>query len=288
MKPLSGHRVPQLIQSRLDKLTPQFSQLPPPHSRRLAIAGHTAGWVASKAQEAIKGCPGVHTDPDTSAIHITTTEGAHVMSLQAVLDTLAQALHQAGCLKGWRNEPIDVMVGGQRLATLERAAMRPLGLLTRAVHLNAWSASGGLWVARRADDKPTDPGCWDTAVGGLVSAGEGLDLALVRESAEEAGLTPSDLAQRTPLRTVAQVARRIPEGYQVEEVLVADCVLPEQVVPVNQDGEVSAFECVSLPELLDRLAAGVFTMEAELAILDSLRCQLTGDGVAIDSRGGSV
>src|SRR3546814_3997194 len=70
--------------------------------------------------------------------------------------------------------------------------MRPLGLLTRAVHLNAWTPDGRLWIARRALSKSTDPGMWDTLVGGLAGSREDLEQALLRECAEEAGLERSE------------------------------------------------------------------------------------------------
>lgn len=268
MKPLSEGYLSSWVEKRLAELAPRFQQPPPVDSRRLMVAGRPAGWVTDTARKVIEYCPGVYFDMATT--HIVATDHYAAHSLQHVLDTVARTLHTAGCLPGWRDEPVDVIANGQLVATLERAAMRPLGLFTRAVHLNAWSASGGLWVARRADTKATNPGRWDTTVGGLVSAGEGVDLTLVRESAEEAGLSAQNLARRTSLRIAAKLACRIPEGYQVEELLVADCILPKDVSPANEDGEVSAFECMSMPDLLEHLAAGVFTLEAELAILDSL------------------
>src|SRR3546814_20465621 len=86
--------------------------------------------------------------------------------------------------------------------------------------------------------KATDPGKWDTLVGGLAGAGEGLDAALLRESHEEAGLTPADLARRSALRVILRMPKRLPEGYQVEDVLLCECVLADSVKPVNHGGEV--------------------------------------------------
>ena len=151
--------------------------------------------------------------------------------------------------------------------------MRPLGLLTKAVHLNGWSADGRLWLARRAPTKATDPGKWDTLVGGLAVAAEPLDTSLVRECHEEAGLTPYDLRGRSPLRVILRMHRRLPEGYQVEDVLVSDCVLEEGTVPQNQDGEVSEIRLATVEETFSMLEAGLFTDEAEACILDSLREQ---------------
>src|SRR5690606_32509291 len=120
-------------------------------------------------------------------------------------------------------------------------------------------------------NKSTDPGMWDTLAGGLVAAGEDLESALLRESFEEAGLPAVALAAHGPLRTVLRMHRRLDDGYQVENVLNSDCVLDEGVVPHNLDGEVLTFRCVAMPELWDMIVHGAFTLEAELAILDSLR-----------------
>ncbi|MFU1978367.1 NUDIX hydrolase, partial [Bordetella avium] len=147
----------------------------------------------------------------------------------------------------------------------------PLGLLTRAVHLNAWTPDGRLWVARRALSKSTDPGMWDTLVGGLVGSGEPLDSALVRECAEEAGLEPAQIHQREPLRLVLRMQRHLPEGYQVEDLLTSTCVLAEDARPSNRDGEVMEIATLPLAETVARIEAGEFTLEAALVILEDIR-----------------
>jgi 8-oxo-dGTP pyrophosphatase MutT (NUDIX family) len=104
----------------------------------------------------------------------------------------------------------------------------------------------------------------------LAGAGENLDISLLRESNEEAGLEPADLEARTPLRTILRMHRRLPEGYQVEDVLVSDVTLGESVVPRNIDGEVSEIRLVSIADLWGMLEQNAFTREAELVILEGL------------------
>src|SRR5699024_8211743 len=157
------------------------------------------------------------------------------------------------------------------IGAIERAAVRPLGLLTSAVHLNAWSKDGRLWIARRADHKPTNPGLWDTLVGGLVAADEGLELGLLRESEEEAGLSPTALAEREPLRHCARLHMQLPEGYQVEDLWASDCVLDDRLTPRNQDGEVADIRLACLDEVMALIQDQRFTKEAQLIIIDSLR-----------------
>jgi mutator protein MutT len=56
-----------------------------------------------------------------------------------------------------------------------------------------------LLLGRRALHCRSYPGCWDI-IGGHVEAGETLEQTLVREVAEEIGVTPVDFAKLTSLR----------------------------------------------------------------------------------------
>ncbi|MDH0734573.1 NUDIX hydrolase [Achromobacter spanius] len=239
----------------------------PDGAHALYIAGRRCGWATHAACDALRDAPGVICDD--AALHI----GAHLTpgaALNAVLENTAQLLRQANCLRGWRDELLDVMDGDDVLGVIERAAVRPLGLLTHAVHLNAWTPDGSMWVARRALSKSTDPGMWDTLVGGLAGCGEDLELALVRECGEEAGLDAPDLANRTPLRTILRIHRRLPEGYQVEDVLTSTCVLAAGVRPANRDGEVMEIATVDVATVLRQIAEGEFTLEAALVIVEDI------------------
>lgn len=191
-------------------------------------------------------------------------------ALDGVLEQTAQLLRQANCLRGWRDELLDVLDGDIALGVIERAAVRPLGLLTKAVHLNAWTPDGRIWIARRALSKSTDPGMWDTLVGGLAGSGEPLEKALVRECGEEAGLDAPDLTRRSPLRTILRIHRRLPEGYQVEDVLTSTCVLAADARPANRDGEVMEIAAADVDTVVRRVAEGEFTLEAALVIIEDI------------------
>lgn len=271
MKSVSVNSLASLITARQKALVPQIQQLPPPGSRPLTVAGCVAGWITARAAQALAEQPGVRLDHE--ATHIFAPRQP-ALGLNIVLSQMALVLREAGCLRGWRNELLDIYGEGRHLGVIERAAMRPLGMLTRAVHLNAWTPDGRLWIARRALSKATDPGLWDTLVGGLVGAGENLETSLLRESHEEAGLLPENLHDRSPLRMVLRMHRRLPEGYQVEDMLVSDCVLAESVQPNNLDGEVSEIRTVDLTELFHLLEAGEFTLEAEVVVLEALKRRL--------------
>lgn len=191
--------------------------------------------------------------------------------LTTALEQVALALREAGLAGAWRDEQLAVTdEEGHVLGTVERAAVRPLGIATRAVHLAGRSPDGRHWVQRRALNKPNDPGMWDTLMGGMVPATDTLQAALARETHEEAGLALGALQQ---LRHGGRVAMRRPSGgggaaggYTVELVDWFQCIVPEDIEPVNQDGEVDEFRLMTAQEVLQRLHRNEFTLEAALVL----------------------
>ena len=203
--------------------------------------------------------------------------------LTSGLALLAQALQAAGLAGAWRDEQLAVCdVSGRRLGTVERAAVRPLGIATQAVHLVGFGPSGGLdsgmWVQQRAMSKATEPGMWDTLMGGMVPAADSLQEALARETWEEAGL---HLAQLQGLRLGGGVDLRRPSddgrnaaGYMLEHIDWFTCTVPAGLQPVNQDGEVSQFLLLSQAELLQKLQRDEFTLEAACVLVAALGLDL--------------
>ena len=86
---------------------------------------------------------------------------------------------------------------------------------------------------------------------------------------EEAGLVVADLRdlERCPPITIR---RPVAEGYMVERIEVFRALVPDDVVPNNRDGEVERFDRLAHAALLERLAAGEFTLEATLILDRSL------------------
>lgn len=185
----------------------------------------------------------------------------------ASLAAIAAWLHDAGLAGRWRDELLSVVDAGQRtVAAVERSVVRVLGLTTCAVHLVGHAFDGQrVWVQQRAFDKATDPGMWDTLMGGQVAAGETAETALARETWEEAGL---DVATLLDLRRGERITIRRPvaQGYMIECIDLYTARLPAGVEPCNRDGEVERFECLDPAALQERLAGGEFTLEASLIL----------------------
>ena len=184
------------------------------------------------------------------------------------LNQLAEALRRAGLAGAWRDEQqAESDQHGRRVGTVERAAVRPLGITTQAVHLVGQAGDGRFWVQQRAFNKPNDPGLWDTLMGGMISSADTLDSALARETWEEAGLHLTDLQA---LRYGGRIHTCRPAndgggaGYLDEYLDWYRCTVPDGLVPVNQDGELETFALRDDHGLLQNMQQGLFTLEAML------------------------
>lgn len=193
-------------------------------------------------------------------------EVADAGAIDPTLANLAQWLHAHGLAPAWRDERLAVTdAHAMPVAAIERAAMRALGIASHAVHLMVCDERGRMWAQQRAFNKASDPGQWDTTVGGLIAAGESTLQALAREAWEEAGVRIDELQGLAPLGRIS-VRRPVAEGYLVEHIDVFEATALHGLTPVNQDGEVACFECLDVQALIERLHAGAFTREAGLML----------------------
>ena len=238
-------------------------------ARRLPffIDGHLVGSVAREHLAALRDWPQA-LRVDARAVNLVAAEAT------AVLAQINAALREQGLLRGWRDEPFAVfsLDDGSRQARTERAAARFWGMLTLAAHANGYVAGPGgapthLWIAQRSLSKATDPGLFDSLVGGGVPDGQTPYETLLREGHEEAGQDEARMRQATPGR-VLRLQRDIPEGLQLEDLHVWDLALPAGETPRNLDGEVQAFACLPLDEALALAAGSRMTVDAALVTLD--------------------
>lgn len=201
----------------------------------------------------------------------------HAADATAALNAVAQRLRQQGRCGLWRNEQLDVRADevAQPLATIERGAVRPLGIATQAVHLIGLHPDGSMWVQQRAWDKATHPGKWDTLMGGMVSSGDSIADALARETREEAGL---EVAQLQHCSHGGHVDFACPSeeggtgvGYMRERIHWYTATVPAGVVPESRDGEVAHFQCLEPAVWQQWLLEHRFTPEAGLVLADYLQ-----------------
>lgn len=188
------------------------------------------------------------------------------------LDVIARAMRDAGAAHVWRDEKLPVTdESGAVLGSIERGAVRPLGITTFAVHMAGFSPDGRHWVQQRSFQKANDPGLWDTLMGGMIPAAESLETALERETLEEAGLR---IAQLREVRHRGRVltrrpARDVAAGYIVEWIDWFSCQVPGGIEPRNLDGEVERFALLDDAQVIRRLQGDEFTLEAAVVLSES-------------------
>ena len=220
----------------------------------LELAGNRIGWLRPALAARLGAWPGV----------LRARSDRVVLLNPYGLDAVVEQLAKEGLIPGWRNERYRIA----ELFEIERAAARPFGLTTHAVHLNGIVGGERMWLARRSATKPIDPGMLDNLVGGGVTAGLAPDHVLVKESWEEAGI-PAELSRKAMPRGTTSVLREVPEGVQSEIIFIYDLALPADFRPRNQDGEVSEFKLLPFGEIdFDTL-----TYEAAIVARDYLSRQ---------------
>lgn len=219
-----------------------------PGSRlRLWLGTHPVGWLTHAVADRLAEC----------APLVRTTEQA-MLPADVELPAIGRALAEAGLYR-LRNESFDVWSddGGPALGTIDRGAMPVLGLLAVGAHLNGLvrRADGvWLWVARRAKNRPLDPGKLDHLVAGGVPAGLTPAQTLLKEAGEEAGV-PAALVARAVLAGEIEYAMERPEGLRRDRLVCYDLDLPEDFRPRPADGEVESFELWPVAEALARVRA---------------------------------
>lgn len=192
---------------------------------------------------------------------------------QQLAQTAAQ-WRDAGWLNGWRNEKfMAYFQDGTPCFEMERAAFRPLGLTSRAVHLNGLTRMPDgevrMWVGRRSPFKDVAPNRLDNLMGGGIAAGETLQIALEREGWEEAGI-PAGKLELLPQAALLLAERPVARGLHREWLHAFDVWLTAQEIPQNQDGEVEAHLLMPLAEVEQHIINGQFMSDAALVAIDCM------------------
>lgn len=162
-------------------------------------------------------------------------------------------LAEAGRLPPPQGEayPVVMRWGDPHLLTVDRAFAAALGIPAFGLHVNGYVRSVGekrVWIARRALDRRVSPGQLDNLVGGGQPADLTLDQNLLKEAAEEAGLTADQCAGARPTSAVSYTMET-EFGLRRDVLFIYDLPLDPQFAPVNTDGEVDTFLLMTMAEV---------------------------------------
>jgi 8-oxo-dGTP pyrophosphatase MutT (NUDIX family) len=237
------------------------------------IGDETAGWVRRDVAARLAKYPTVFT-VDDKAVRLRD----HLASFDhrsAAVGDVARDLYEAGVFSGWRNEwfPVQKHFGAPPLMRLERAAVPMFGNHAFGVHMNGYVRAGDrlkLWIGKRADDRPIEPGKLDHLVAGGIPLGMGVKECLAKECEEEAAI-PAALAAQA--RSAGAIRYRMEhQGWlRNDTMFVYDLELPADFVPANNDGEIASFRLMELGAVEEILAAGEdFKFNVALVLIDFL------------------
>ncbi len=129
------------------------------------------------------------------------------------------------------------------------------GRLHPVVHLHIVDDRDRIFLQKRATTKQIQPGKWDTAVGGHVSSGENIQQALIRETAEEVGLTG-----KFP---VTLIARYVWETDVESELVHMFCGRYNKTVTIPNTDEIDEGKFWRLKRIKENIGKGVFTPNFE-------------------------
>jgi isopentenyldiphosphate isomerase len=176
-------------------------------------------------------------------------------SRSAAVVPVLRALDAEGWFSGWRDEAYPVGAGfyDEPFFEMERTAVPRFGVAAFGVHVNGFVRDGDellLWIARRADDKPTYPGMLDNMVAGGQPVGLGLLENVIKEAAEEAAVPAEIAAQAKPVGAISY-QHQDDNCLKPDTMFVFDMELPKEFVPKNTDGELSGFQLLPVREVME-------------------------------------
>ncbi|HQW37479.1 MAG TPA: DUF4743 domain-containing protein [Usitatibacteraceae bacterium] len=236
------------------------------------VREHPVGWLRPSFADLLRRWP--HYFEVTAAYASLRASPDTVHGRTAALAEVTATLAREGVIRGWRDEPVSVShhYAAPELLRVERAATRHFGMMAYGAHLNGFTRRHGepfLWIARRAATKSVDPDRLDNLVGGRIACGYTVDETIRKEAWEEAGIPPA-LLKGVSCASVVRVEYSVPEGLHREILFAHDLWLPEDFRPQNQDGEVARLYCLSIPEAIEAILAGEFTLDAGAVTVDAL------------------
>lgn len=261
------HGLPPTLSALLPRHLSRAQQPVPRGLLRFTLGDVPLGWIHPMRVPALQACwPELQL---SAGLARWDALGMDVAQRSERIASVATALRARQAIAGWRDEafacehPVQDPCAepGETLFSLERAAFRFFGLMSRAVHINGFLPGARLLCGRRALSKATDPGRLDNLAAGGVPVGEDVRACAQRELWEEAGV-PMTLSASLQPRGQLRSTRMTAEGLHDEVLHVYSLVLPPGFVASNRDGEVSEFLTLDLETLAQRLGRDEFSVDA--------------------------
>lgn len=243
----------------------------PEKYRSLVVEGKTLGRVDHAFAASLSAFKDVFTvTPDTVTLRDDlATPQARTHAVADVLETL----RAEGMFPGWRGEhyPVSESFYAAPALTVERATVPRFGTMGYGVHLNGYVRKSGvlhMWIGKRSMQKQTGPGKLDQVVAGGQPVGLSVWDNLMKECAEEAGMSDALAATATPVGTVSYLTERA-EGLRHDVLFNYDIDVPVDFQPTPTDGEVDAFYLWPIEDVMARIReTDDFKFNAALVIID--------------------
>jgi 8-oxo-dGTP pyrophosphatase MutT (NUDIX family) len=236
------------------------------------VREHALGWLRPSFADQLRRWPHVF---DVNSGYVTLRVKPDTVAARSeALAEVTREMQRDGLIRGWRDELIRIShhYAAPELLRIERAASRHFGMMCYGAHVNAYTRVNGLtrvWIGRRSNSKPVDPGKLDNLVGGRIAAGFTVDETLRKEAWEEASIPPA-LLEGVVCVSAVRVEYSVPDGLHREVLFVHDLWLPEDFKPANQDGEVAEIRLMPLEEVVECILQGEFTLDAGTVMVDGL------------------
>ena len=237
------------------------------------VSDARVGWIHHEFSHALlpfDDCFTVKADSVRLADHL-----GDYQSRTAAVHQVIRSLNKAGWFSGWRAEPYAVGKGfyEKPFFEMERAAVPRFGVAAYGVHVNGFVKDGDellMWIARRADDKPTYPGMLDNMVAGGQPVGLGLLENMIKESAEEASV-PREIADLAKPAGVISYKNEEDNCLKPDTMFIFDMELPREFVPKNIDGELAGFQLLPVRKVMEIIAdTADFKFNCAAVIIDFL------------------
>ncbi len=235
------------------------------------VDGTQLGWITPQRAEFLRAFP--HVFVHAAETVTLAPKLADVPARTAALENIAPDLAATGNFRKGTGEMYAVRNAWSDPPALfmDRMLVPAFGARAYGVHLNGYVVKTDglyLWIGTRADDRIVELGKLDNMVAGGQPGGLSISENILKEAEEEAGLSP-DLARTAKSASVITYCFETANGLRNDTLFCYDLEMPEGVMPRNTDGEISGFELVALPDVLDLVRdTDRFKFNVNLVIID--------------------